>query len=215
MHDIRYPNESAQYRAARDELLQAEADLRRSIASVAAHRAALPPGGLAPEYRFQTSAGVRSLADCFGARDTLLVYSFMYGEDDQTPCPMCSAFLDSLRGHLRHIEQRMSVLIVARSPLERLLELAKARGWSDLAWASCAGNDYPRDYHSEMPNGAQVPMCNVFSHQDGEVRHFWASELFYVPSDQHPRHMDMLWPLWHFFDLAPAGRGEFMPSLDY
>jgi hypothetical protein len=48
MHDIRFPGESAEYRAARDELLRAEIELRRQVESVAAQRRALPLGGEAP-----------------------------------------------------------------------------------------------------------------------------------------------------------------------
>jgi predicted dithiol-disulfide oxidoreductase (DUF899 family) len=25
----------------------------------------------------------------------------------------------------------------------------------------------------------------------------------------------MLWPIWHYFDLTPEGRENWMPSLDY
>ena len=40
-------------------------------------------------------------------------------------------------------------------------------------------------------------------------------------SRQGPRsvsfpHVDMLWPIWHFFDLTPEGRGaDRIPQLDY
>jgi len=40
------------------------------------------------------------------------------------------------------------------------------------------------------------------------IRHFWASELFYAPTDpgQEPRHVGTLEPLWNLFDLIPGGR---------
>ena len=41
-----FPNESAEYRAARDKLLRREVALRREMEAVAAERRALPPGGL-------------------------------------------------------------------------------------------------------------------------------------------------------------------------
>jgi predicted dithiol-disulfide oxidoreductase (DUF899 family) len=45
LHSIRFPSESAQYRAARDELLLAERELRRNLEAVAALRRTLPLGG--------------------------------------------------------------------------------------------------------------------------------------------------------------------------
>ncbi len=41
---IRFPGESAQYRAARDRLLEQEIGLRRAMEVVAAARRELPPG---------------------------------------------------------------------------------------------------------------------------------------------------------------------------
>ena len=51
---ITYPGESAEYRAARDRLLEHEIELRRAMEAVAAARRELPPGGAVPEdYVFQ------------------------------------------------------------------------------------------------------------------------------------------------------------------
>jgi predicted dithiol-disulfide oxidoreductase (DUF899 family) len=45
MEHLRYPNESTDYRAARNSLLNDEIALRAQIETVAAKRRALPPGG--------------------------------------------------------------------------------------------------------------------------------------------------------------------------
>ena len=51
---ISFPGESAEYRAARDRLLEQEIELRRATEAVAAARRDLPPGGVVPEdYVFQ------------------------------------------------------------------------------------------------------------------------------------------------------------------
>ena len=42
---MNWPNESAEYRRAREELLQAEVELRRREEAVAAQRRSLPVGG--------------------------------------------------------------------------------------------------------------------------------------------------------------------------
>ncbi len=214
-HNVRFPGESPTYRAHRDRLLKAEIALREQVEAVAALRREMPLGGLAPHYSFDGAHGAVTLAELFGDHDTLVVYSFMFGGAQQAPCPMCSAFMDSVVGQLKHITQRTGFVVVARSPYDAIARLTQARGWQDITWVSAAGNTYPLEYHSEMPNGAQVPMCNVFTRVDGNIHHFWNSELFFVPSQTHPRHIDMLWPLWHFFDLLPQGRGEFMPKLNY
>ena len=53
-HEIRFPNESDAYRATRNVLLEAEADLREQIENVAAMRRKLPLGGAIPEdYVFE------------------------------------------------------------------------------------------------------------------------------------------------------------------
>ena len=43
-----FPGESAEYRAARDRLLEQEIELRRAMEAVAAARRELPPGGASP-----------------------------------------------------------------------------------------------------------------------------------------------------------------------
>ena len=43
------PGEAAQYRAARDRLLEQEAEMRRAVEAVAAARRELPPGGAVAE----------------------------------------------------------------------------------------------------------------------------------------------------------------------
>ena len=42
---VTFPNESPEYRAARDKLLQREVSLRREMEALAAEIRALPPGG--------------------------------------------------------------------------------------------------------------------------------------------------------------------------
>ena len=49
MPHLQFPGESAEYRTARNALLDAEVALRRQIEAVAAQRRALPPGGEPPE----------------------------------------------------------------------------------------------------------------------------------------------------------------------
>ena len=170
-----YPNESETYRQARADLIQAEAELRAKTEEVAALRRQLPLGGVAQDYVFEGEAGPVTLSSLFGEHDTLILYSYMYGPEDSQPCPMCSAFLDGADGLAPHIRQRAAFAVVARCDLATLQTLAESRGWRNHRLLSAAGNSYATDYHSEMPNGAQVPMANVFVRRDGQVHHFWGS----------------------------------------
>jgi predicted dithiol-disulfide oxidoreductase (DUF899 family) len=53
MHDLRFPSETDEYRAARDRLLEAEVELRQMTEAVAEQRRALPRGGVIPnDYVF-------------------------------------------------------------------------------------------------------------------------------------------------------------------
>ena len=83
---VRFPGESAAYRSARNELLDDEIALRRHLEAVAAGRRNLPLGGEAPEdYAFDD---VR-LSQLFTAgKDTLVIYSYMYGPQMEQPCPL-------------------------------------------------------------------------------------------------------------------------------
>lgn len=229
LHSVRWPNESADYRAARDELLKAEMDLRRRLEHVAAMRRTLPAGGVVREdYVFQEGAAdlddtetVRSvrLSDLFQpGKDSLVVYNFMYGPEMANPCPMCTAMLDGLNGTARHATQRVNLVVVAKSPIQRLRAFARARGWRHLQLVSSAGSTYNRDYHGEAADGSQMPALNVFVRRGATVHHFYNAELLFAPVQpgQNPRHVDLLWPLWNVLDLTPEGRGtDWYPKLSY
>ena len=214
---MKFPNEGRSYRAARGKLLSAEKALRKKVEAVAALRRKLPRGGAVPEdYVFDGEDGKLSLSELFRNGDTLIAYSFMYGPAAANPCPMCSSMLDALDGNARHISERVSLVVIAKSPIERVLAFARGRGWSNLRFLSSGRNTYNRDYHGEDEKGAQLPMLNVFVRRKGALRHFWGSELLSAKTEpgQNGRHVDMLWPLWNALDLTPGGRGaDWYPQL--
>ncbi len=216
---MNYPNEGKAYRAARNRLLAAEKTLRKKVEAVAALRRKLPAGGAVPQdYVFESEAGKARLSELFTRGDTLLAYSFMYGPKAEKPCPMCSSMLDALNGNAPHIGERTNLVVIAKSPIARIAEFARSRGWTRLRLLSSAGNTYNRDYHGEAPDGSQWPMMNVFVRKKGAIRHFWGSELLEAKAEpgQNARHVDMLWPLWSALDLTPEGRGkDWYPKLDY
>ena len=220
MAKTRFPNESRAYRSAREKLLKEEIALRRKAEKVAALRRKLPLGGEVPEdYVFAHGQGKVKLSELFVNGDTLIAYSFMFGPKMQRPCPSCTSIIDSLDGAARHVAQRTNLVVIAKSPIERILAFAGERGWSDLRLLSSAGNDYNRDYHAERPDGGQMPILNVFRRdRDRVIRHFFASELLFSKADpdQNERHVDMMWPLWNLLDFTPEGRGkDWYPKLAY
>jgi predicted dithiol-disulfide oxidoreductase (DUF899 family) len=203
----------------------------------------LPPGGeVAEDYAFQGAdpdgrpTRVR-LSQLFApGRDSLVIYSMMFprhsGDDSpgpttgatarlplsEGPCPSCTALVDQLEGVARHATQRLNLVIMTKTPLERILTFAAERGWQQLRLLSSAENTYNRDYHAETEEGDQMPILNVF-HRDGPtIRHFWGSELLYAPSDpgQDYRHVGTIEPLWNLFDLIPDGRGtDWYEQIEY
>jgi predicted dithiol-disulfide oxidoreductase (DUF899 family) len=168
---IQFPGESGDYRLARNRLLEAEIELRRTIERVAAQRRALPPGGAVPEdYVFEEAAdggGVVKFSQLFAPdKDTLVVYSFMFprwsgdtrpgpaeGQTArlplaQTPCPSCTSILDSLDGAAPHLTRLVNLVVVAKSDPARIRDFAQERGWHRLRLLSSWNNTYNRDYHA-------------------------------------------------------------------
>jgi predicted dithiol-disulfide oxidoreductase (DUF899 family) len=212
-----YPNESDEYRRARNALLAEEIELRRHIERVAQLRRELPPGGeVKREYRFEGENGPITLAQLFGDRQTLVVYSYMFGPQRERPCPMCTSLMNALDLKVQDFEQRIGLAMVARSPIDRLVAMKKTRGWTRLKVYSDGDGDYTRDYVSA--DDADMPGYNVFTRRDGRIRHFWSGEMSGEMADpgQDPRGAPDLDPLWAILDTTPEGRGgNWYPKLDY
>jgi len=231
---ISFPGESAEYRAARDRLLQQEIELRRAMEDVAAARRRLPAGGVVSEdyvFRGRGADGAPTdmrLSELFApGKDSLVIYSMMFPrdpEDDRPgpssgrtallpllegPCPSCTALLDQLDGAAEHVAQRVAFVAVGKATLGHILGFAADRGWRRLRLLSSLGSNYNRDYQGETTDGHQRPMLNVFHRDHETIRHFWGSELLYAPTEpgQDTRHVGTIEPLWNLFDLTPAGRG--------
>jgi predicted dithiol-disulfide oxidoreductase (DUF899 family) len=213
-----FANESTEYRRARDELLVEEIELRRHIERVAELRRALPPGGeVTEDYQFVGEEGPLSLTDLFRDKQTLVVYSFMYGRDREKACPMCTSLLDSLNGEGASIDKRVSLAVVARSPIERLVKFKQERGWHWLRLYEDIDDRFSRDHFAIMPDGGDDAGLHVFTKQDGKIRHFWSGEIGLDMGDpgQDARSVPELMPMWDIFDVTPEGRGtDWYPTLD-
>jgi predicted dithiol-disulfide oxidoreductase (DUF899 family) len=222
---VRWPNESPEYRAARDELLQAEVALRRQEEAVAELRRALPLGGrLEQDYELDAPSGPVRFSELFAdGKDTLYLYSFMFIPGEQglpleVACPSCTSIIDGLDGALWHLLDRVNVAIVAKAPIEQFAAWGSERGWRFAPLYSSGRSSFNRDYNAESEEGGQLPVAHVFTRAGGVIHHRWSSELVAAPRDdgQHPRHVDYMWPIWKVLDLIPEGRGvDWQPRWQY
>jgi len=212
-----FPNESADYRRARNALLVEQIELRRQIERLAEERRALPPGGRVPkELTFVSETGLVDFAGLFGVKETLMIYSMMYGPQRAAPCPSCTSFLSAWNGIAVNLRERMAIAVSARSPIERLMDYKAQRGFAHLPFISDMSGEYTRAYVNAAD--ADVPGFSVFTRRDGVIRHFYSGEMSGAMSDpgQDPRGAPDLDPLWLMLDLTPESRGaDWNPKLDY
>lgn len=219
----RLPHESAEYRKIRDQLTQAELALRDQREQVAALRRKLPRDTVVEDYVLREGPpdlaaegpiGDVRLSELLQADRALLLVHFMYGKKQAEPCPMCTLWADGYSGQAHHLRQRIDLGVLVAGPLERFRPYARERGWHDLRLFSAGDATVKRDLGFEDAEGAQSPGASVFTRgPDGSVRHFYSVSALLTP--QEFRGMDLLCPLWHFLDLTPEGRGDFMPKKRY
>src|ERR1700739_3985622 len=161
------PNESDEYRKARQALLAEKIELRRHIERVAEQRRALPPGGeVTKSYRFVGEQGPVSLGDLFNGKQSLIIYSYMFGPQRERPCPMCTSLLGAWNGEARDIEQRVGLAVIPRSPIEKLPRFKKGGGWQHWKLYSDPSGEFSRDYFAIAPDGSDNPGFNVFTRRD-------------------------------------------------
>lgn len=216
----RFPNESPEYRKARDALLAEEIELRRHIERVAQMRRALPPGHeVTKRYEFEGEEGKVGFADLFRDKQTLVAYSYMFGPQRQRPCPMCTNLLNAWEGNAQDVDQKASLVVIARAPLERLVAFKKERGWRNLRLYTDLTGEFSKDYKAVSPDGEEDwAALNVFTRRDGKIHHFWSGEMGGETADpgQDPRSAPDPAPLWTILDMTPEGRGkDWYPKLEY
>ncbi|GAA4243020.1 thioredoxin family protein [Dactylosporangium darangshiense] len=226
MEMTRLANESREYRAAREELQLAEIDLMRQRERVAELRRRLPTGAVVDDYVFEEGpadldAGdepVRQvrLSELFSGPDRpLIVYQFMYGKAQRSPCPMCTMWIDGFNAVVDHVSQNADFVVVAAADVPTLRFHARARGWDRLRLLSAGAGTFKYDLASEDEAGAQESTISVFTRDaDGTVRHFYTSHPW-MSAGIRERGVDLHSPVWHLLDLTPAGRGGWYPELRY
>lgn len=216
MSEPKYPNESHEYREAREALLEEERELVEKVKSVAGKRRRLPPGGrLKEDYVFQWAndgkVGKRvRFSELFGDQNTLLLYSFMYGPGWDNPCPSCTSLVDGFDRSAYQVSQNAAFVTIAKAPAEKINAWANTRGWSQINLVSGADSPYQADYKCQGDSDdMQWPVMHVFRKNDGGIYHFWGTEL---PGN----HVDTVWPYWNLMDFTPEGRPDIsMPPQNF
>ena len=208
MSTPRLPNESQEYRDARGKLLALEKELVDKTKALAAERRKLPPGGeLKEDYVFQWAKAGKvgqevKFSELFGAKDTLLLYSFMYGPGWDNPCPSCTSLVDGFDRTAYQVTRDAAFVCVAKATPRQIDAWAKSRGWTQIDLVSGHGNSYQADYLCQGDgDDMQWPVMHVFKKQDGKIFHFWGTEL-------QGNHVDTVWPYWNLMDFTPEGRPD-------
>src|SRR5919198_122130 len=130
--------ESADYVARRDELRLAEIELMRQRERVAAMRRRLPPGAIIQDYVFQEGPSNLDAGDALiqtvrlselfsGPNRSLIIYHFMYGKRQASPCPMCTMWIDGYNGVSLHLAQNVDFAIAAAADLPALRQHVQVR----------------------------------------------------------------------------------------
>lgn len=219
MRPARLAGESSAYQKLRDELQEAEIALRDQRERVAELRRSLPRDHAIPDVAFEEIVdGARRevrLSELFTDPGMpLVLMHFMFGKAQEHPCPMCTMWADGYAGVQHHLAQRINFAVCVAGDVGAFGSYARERGWGGLRLVSSAPADLKRDLGFELENGAQLPGVSVFElAPDGLPVHCYSQSA--ILGENEGRGMDLLSPVWNYFDLTAAGRGDFVPRKNY
>jgi predicted dithiol-disulfide oxidoreductase (DUF899 family) len=209
------PGATNEYREAREKLLAAEKNLMQQIEQVAQMRRALPQGPEVPDYEFIGLDGPVRLSQLFeaGREPYLFMYHVMYWADDDEFCPMCSGWIDGLNAVAPHITQRLNFVVASLAPAERLQQWARERGWNRVPVLADVGTGLADTIAARDADGDPSSTVAVFSKDGSTIRNTYT--MHPDEEDDTIHGIDLLQPVWHVFDLTPAGRGDVNLRNDY
>src|SRR5688500_7038348 len=180
MSELRYPNESREYREARDALLKEEQELVDKVKAVAAKRRRLPLGGaLKQDYVFQWANDGKvgqsvKFSELFGDKPTLILYSWMFGPSWDKPCPSCTSLMDGFDRAWYSVSRDAAFAAIAKAQPEKIDAWARERGWSQIPLLSGFESSFQADYKCQGKNDdMQEPVMLCFAKRDGRIFHFW------------------------------------------
>ena len=209
---------NSEWQRACGELLLKEKELTRQSEELSRLRRELPWTRVEKQYVFDSPQGPLSLSDLFNGRSQLATYHFMFGPEWTEGCPGCSYVTDHINGTLEHLRARdLSLVLVSRGPLDRLLAFKRRMGWH-LPWVSSAGSDFNHDFgvsfskqevqsgvksynfNTTVPHDEENPGISFFSKDSsGEVFHTYST---------YGRGLESLMTTYAILDRSPKGRDE-------
>jgi predicted dithiol-disulfide oxidoreductase (DUF899 family) len=204
--------------AARTALLAKEKAFSKLRDELAQQRRDLPWERVEKTYVFDTPTGRKTLADAFGEGSQLIVYHFMFDENEDEGCKHCSFWADSFNPSVVHLRGHDTALAaVSRVPLAKIEAYRKRMGWS-FPWLSSYGNDFKRDFGTtftedeivtgrafynyrmgDSPDTEREGVSVFYKDPDGTIYHTYSA---------YARGIDLLNATYNFIDLTPKGRDE-------
>lgn len=179
------------------QLLVEEKELTRLQDKLAAKRRRLPMYEIDKSYSFDTNDGKRTLSELFDGREQLIIYHFMYDPKWEEGCPGCSWVLDAM-SHEAHLNAcGISLVIIGKAPLEKLISYRDRMGWK-YKWASSFESDFNVDIGATKDFGEDHGV-SVFLKKEGRIfRTYYSGD----------RGVERLGSHWTYLDLTPYGRKE-------
>jgi predicted dithiol-disulfide oxidoreductase (DUF899 family) len=206
---------SAEWLAARKELLKKEREATHLRDEVSRLRLELPWEKVEKKYEFTVANGKQTLADLFGGKNQLMIYHFMLGPGWKEGCPSCSFIADHFDGMRVHLAARgINLVAVSRAPWPEIAAFQKRMDWK-FPWFSSNGSDFNFDYQvSSAAKADEKTLYNyemqVFpSEERPGLSAFYkdGADVFHTYST-YARGLDILLGAYNFIDMSPLGRNE-------
>jgi len=141
-------------------------------------------------------------SELFGDKNTLLLYSWMYGPNWDHPCPSCTSLMDGFDRTWYSVSKDAAFVAIAKASADQINAWAKHRGWSQIALVSGYDSPFQADYKCQgESDDMQWPVMHVFRRRGEKIFHFWATEVL-------ANHVDTVWPYWNLMDFTPEGRPD-------
>ena len=216
-----------EWRLAREQLLQREKEHTRLGDELAHQRRDLPWVRVEKEYRFDTEAGTRTLAQLFDGRTQLLLYHFMFGPSYEAGDPVNSSIADAVNGVLPHLGARdATMLMVSHAPLHKLQAYRQRMGWT-IPWVSDGDSGFNADYGFSSPEviappalgrlppivktnarAAGTDVAQYLSESPGYTAFVLDDGVVYHTYSTTWRGVEFLMGYYAILDRAPKGRAE-------
>ncbi|MGW3541375.1 DUF899 domain-containing protein [Nocardia niigatensis] len=166
----------------------------RELDAIAAQRRRLPMVEL-PDYILEGEDGPIRLADIFGGRSQLIVYSHMWFPGEEWHCPGCTGFTSQFTRleFLDNYDARF--VIVTQGPIDEALAYRRRVG-NKMPWYSTANSPFGTDIDAPPGGGFGV---NVFLRDGDTVYRTWHT---------NGRGVEQLTHTFSLIDLLPYGRQE-------